>query len=124
MLSLPQVFRSLASIPRQPSLANRRYREIGAAFWRGITFDDTANQLCSNGLDPAKGRQLPLHIGDREKHFFYVKSTLGSAACASVSGQPSLARLLPTRRVEPRSLHGRVGTQARTARTRLASGTR
>ena len=42
-----------------------QYRELGAAFWRGFTFEDTANQLCSNSLDPAKGRQLPLHIGDR-----------------------------------------------------------
>ena len=55
-----------------------QYRELGAAFWRGFTFEDTANQLCSNSLDPAKGRQLPLHIGDRSKRFFYVKSTLGT----------------------------------------------
>ncbi len=55
-----------------------QYRELGAAFWRGFTFEDTANQLCANGLDPAKGRQLPLHIGDKNKYFFYVKSTLGT----------------------------------------------
>ena len=55
-----------------------QYREIGAAFWRGLTFQETADQLCANGRDPAKGRQLPLHIGDRRKNLFYVKSTLGT----------------------------------------------
>ena len=62
-----------------------QYRELGAAFWRGFTFEDTANQLCSNSLDPAKGRQLPLHIGDRSKRFFYVKSTLGTQWPARVN---------------------------------------
>ena len=52
-----------------------QYRELGALFWRGISFEDTADQLCSNGRDPAKGRQLPLHLGSAEKNFFYVKST-------------------------------------------------
>jgi len=47
-----------------------QYRELGAAFWRGITFDDAADQLCSNGRDPARGRQLPLHLGAREHNFF------------------------------------------------------
>ena len=62
-----------------------QYRELGAAFWRGFTFEDTANQLCSNSLDPAKGRQLPLHIGDRSKRFFYVKSTLGTQPPAALT---------------------------------------
>ena len=55
-----------------------QYRELGAAFWRGITFDDAADQLCSNARDPARGRQLSLHLGAREHNFFYVKSTLGT----------------------------------------------
>jgi len=62
-----------------------QYRELGAAFWRGFTFEDTANQLCSNSLDPAKGRQLPLHIGNRSKRFFYVKSTLGTQPPAALT---------------------------------------
>ena len=69
-----------------------QYRELGAAFWRGFTFEDTANQLCSNSLDPAKGRQLPLHIGDRSKRFFYVKSTLGTQPPAALTRAPRRGR--------------------------------
>ena len=69
-----------------------QYRELGAAFWRGFTFEDTANQLCSNSLDPAKGRQLPLHIGDRSKRFFYVKSTLGTQRPAALTRAPRRRR--------------------------------
>jgi len=75
-----------------------QYRELGAAFWRGISFDDTANQLCSNGLDPAKGRQLPLHIGDREKNFFYVKSTLGTH-CPHAAGAGHALKLMKAQAV-------------------------
>ena len=71
-----------------------QYRELGAAFWRGFTFEDTANQLCSNSLDPAKGRQLPLHIGDRSKRFFYVKSTLGTQWHAPVDTRASPRRAM------------------------------
>ena len=55
-----------------------QYREIGAFFWRGFSFTDVANQLCSNGRDLAHGRQLPLHVGSRKHHALYVKSTLGT----------------------------------------------
>ena len=57
-----------------------QYRELGVFFWRGLSFDDVANQLCSNGRDPAHGRQLPLHVGKRDGHLLYVKSTLGTQA--------------------------------------------
>ena len=33
-----------------------QYRELGVFFWRGVTYEEVANQLCSNGLDPAHGR--------------------------------------------------------------------
>lgn len=55
-----------------------QYRELGAALWRGMTFDDIANQATANSLDPARGRQLPLHFGSLEKRIVYVKSTLGT----------------------------------------------
>ena len=55
-----------------------QYRELGVFFWRGLSFDDVANQLSSNGLDPAHGRQLPLHVGSLDGHLMYVKSTLGT----------------------------------------------
>ena len=55
-----------------------QYRELGVFFWRGLTFDDVANQLCSNEHDPAHGRQLPLHVGSAKLNIMYVKSTLGT----------------------------------------------
>ena len=52
---------------------------------RGFTYDDIANQLVGNGLDPAHGRQLPLHVGSPTKHVQYVKSTLGTQ-CPQAAG--------------------------------------
>ena len=54
-----------------------QYRELGATFWRGVSFDDAANQCCHNKFDPTKGRQLPMHIGSPERRLMYVKSNLG-----------------------------------------------
>jgi 2-oxoisovalerate dehydrogenase E1 component alpha subunit len=62
-----------------------QYRELGAYLWRGFTFQHVADQLCANDSDPAHGRQLPLHIGSREKHILYVKSTLGTQ-CPHAAG--------------------------------------
>jgi len=62
-----------------------QYRELGLFFWRGFSFIDVANQLVANEKDPAHGRQLPLHIGSRERRILYVKSTLGTQ-CPHASG--------------------------------------
>jgi len=62
-----------------------QYRELGVFFWRGMSFDDVANQLCSNALDPAHGRQLPLHVGSAKRNILYVKSTLGTQ-CPHAAG--------------------------------------
>jgi 2-oxoisovalerate dehydrogenase E1 component alpha subunit len=62
-----------------------QYREIGACFWRGLTFDSVADQLCANALDRAHGRQLPLHIGGAKEHIVYIKSTLGTQ-CPHAAG--------------------------------------
>ena len=90
-----------------------QYRELGAAFWRGFTFEDTANQLCSNSLDPAKGRQLPLHIGDRSKRFFYVKSTLGTQCPPLLTSAPRRRRHRAVRTCDAGPLaHGAYSTLA------------
>ena len=60
-----------------------QYRELGASFWRGYTFEEAANQCCHNELDATKGRQLPMHIGSPEKHLMYVKSNLGQQVPAA-----------------------------------------
>ena len=62
-----------------------QYRELGVFFWRGLGYDDVANQLCSNKHDPAHGRQLPLHIGSPELNIMYIKSTLGTQ-CPHAAG--------------------------------------
>lgn len=62
-----------------------QYRELGALFWRGLSFEHVANQLCGNAHDPAHGRQLPLHTGGRAQHVMYVKSTLGTQ-CPHAAG--------------------------------------
>jgi len=61
-----------------------QYRELGATFWRGYTIEEAANQCCHNELDRTKGRQLPMHIGSKDKHLMYVKSNLGQQVPASV----------------------------------------
>jgi len=80
-----------------------QYRELGVFFWRGMSFSDVANQLCSNALDPAHGRQLPLHVGSAALNIQYVKSTLGTqcphAAGAAYAMKISHAR---SRSTEPR----------------------
>jgi len=55
-----------------------QYRELGVFFWRGFSFKEVANQLCATAHDPAHGRQLPLHIGSKERRILYVKSTLAT----------------------------------------------
>jgi len=60
-----------------------QYRELGAIFWRGYTYEEAANQCCHNELDMTKGRQLPMHIGSPEKHCMYVKSNLGQQVPAA-----------------------------------------
>ena len=62
-----------------------QYREVGAFFWRGLSFEHVAAQLCGNADDPAHGRQLPLHTGGKAQHIFYVKSTLGTQ-CPHAAG--------------------------------------
>jgi len=53
--------------------------------WRGLTFSDVANQMCSNSLDRAHGRQLPNHTGSARHNVLYVKSTLGTQ-CPHAAG--------------------------------------
>lgn len=62
-----------------------QYRELGAFFWRGWSFEEVADQLCANQNDPAHGRQLPLHMGSKERHILYIKSTLGTQ-CPQAAG--------------------------------------
>ena len=55
-----------------------QYREAGVLMWRGFTLDDFMNQCYSNELDPAKGRQMPIHYGSKELNFQTISSPLAT----------------------------------------------
>ena len=75
-----------------------QYRELGLFFWRGFSFAEVANQLVANALDPAHGRQLPLHLGSKSKHIQYIKSPLATQ-CPHAAGVAYAMKLKRTDQV-------------------------
>uniref|UniRef100_A0A383WPL1 3-methyl-2-oxobutanoate dehydrogenase (2-methylpropanoyl-transferring) n=2 Tax=Tetradesmus obliquus TaxID=3088 RepID=A0A383WPL1_TETOB len=55
-----------------------QYREHGVLLWRGFSFDDFANQLYGNSLEPGQGRQMPIHYGSKELNYQTVSSPLAT----------------------------------------------
>jgi 2-oxoisovalerate dehydrogenase E1 component alpha subunit len=55
-----------------------QYREQGALAYRGYTTDQFMNQMFSNKADPNKGRQMPIHYGDKALNFMTISSPLGT----------------------------------------------
>ncbi|MEM0912646.1 MAG: thiamine pyrophosphate-dependent dehydrogenase E1 component subunit alpha [Pseudomonadota bacterium] len=55
-----------------------QYREQGALVYRGYSTEQFMNQMFSNELDPNKGRQMPIHYGDKALNFMTVSSPLGT----------------------------------------------
>jgi len=55
-----------------------QYREHGALLWRGASFEALAHQCCGSREDSAKGRQMPVHYGDRGRNFHTVSSPLAT----------------------------------------------
>lgn len=55
-----------------------QYREQGALAYRGYTTAQFMNQMFSNEKDPNKGRQMPIHYGDRPLNFMTISSPLGT----------------------------------------------
>ncbi|MGB3725977.1 MAG: thiamine pyrophosphate-dependent dehydrogenase E1 component subunit alpha [Glaciecola sp.] len=55
-----------------------QYREQGTLVYRGYTTDQFMNQMFSNKLDPNKGRQMPIHYGDKALNFMTISSPLGT----------------------------------------------
>jgi len=53
-----------------------QYREAGVLMWRGYTLQNFADQCFSNQDDPGKGRQMPVHYGSKDLHFFTISSPL------------------------------------------------
>ena len=55
-----------------------QYREQGALAWRGYKTEPFMNQMFSNEKDPNKGRQMPIHYGDKALNFMTISSPLGT----------------------------------------------
>ena len=55
-----------------------QYREQGALAWRGYKTEQFMNQMFSNEKDPNKGRQMPIHYGDKALNFMTISSPLGT----------------------------------------------
>lgn len=66
-----------AGIEKQDMIMSQ-YREQGALVYRGYTAEQFMNQMFSNALDPNKGRQMPIHYGDKALNFMTVSSPLGT----------------------------------------------
>jgi 2-oxoisovalerate dehydrogenase E1 component alpha subunit len=67
--------------------------------YRGFTFKQFCDQCCSNALDPAKGRQMPIHYGSRDLNFHTISSPLttqlpqavGTAYALKLEGKDAVA---------------------------------
>ncbi|WP_395343533.1 thiamine pyrophosphate-dependent dehydrogenase E1 component subunit alpha [Ningiella sp. W23] len=55
-----------------------QYREQGTLVFRGYSTQQFMNQMFSNQEDPNKGRQMPIHYGDKALNFMTVSSPLGT----------------------------------------------
>lgn len=68
---------SAAALKPQDMIMSQ-YREQGALAYRGYTTQQFMNQMFSNQLDPNKGRQMPIHYGDKALNFMTISSPLGT----------------------------------------------
>ncbi|MEM3670424.1 MAG: pyruvate dehydrogenase (acetyl-transferring) E1 component subunit alpha [Thermoprotei archaeon] len=75
------------------------YRELGAAFIKGYTIREIADQLYGNAEDILKGRQMPNHYGARKYRFVTASSPIateiphavGIAMAAKYKGDDAVA---------------------------------
>ena len=67
-----------AAALKPQDLIMSQYREQGALAYRGYTTEQFMNQMFSNHLDPNKGRQMPIHYGDKPLNFMTISSPLGT----------------------------------------------
>ncbi|XP_065895160.1 2-oxoisovalerate dehydrogenase subunit alpha, mitochondrial-like [Dysidea avara] len=67
-----------------------QYREAGALLWRGFTVEQCVNQCYGNALDKGRGRQMPIHYGDKDLNF----QTICSHVSVQVPQAPGYAYAL------------------------------
>lgn len=70
-----------------------QYREAGALLYRGYSLKDLMNQVFSNHLDDARGRQMPVHYGSKELNYFTISSPLGTQIPQASGAAYQLKRL-------------------------------
>ncbi|WP_100657373.1 thiamine pyrophosphate-dependent dehydrogenase E1 component subunit alpha [Alteromonas flava] len=68
---------SAAALADQDMIMSQ-YREQAALAYRGYRTEQFMNQMFSNRLDPNKGRQMPIHYGDKALNFMTISSPLGT----------------------------------------------
>jgi len=69
-----------------------QYRESGVLMMRGFTLQQFADQCCANEDDGGKGRQMPVHYGSPEHHFFTISSPLTTQLPQAVGTAYALKR--------------------------------
>lgn len=88
---------SAAALEPQDMIMSQ-YREQGALAFRGYSTEAFMNQMFSNEKDPNKGRQMPIHYGDKVLNFMTISSPLGTqipqasgyAYGQKMAGQPAV----------------------------------
>lgn len=68
---------SAAALESQDMIMSQ-YREQGALAYRGYSTKQFMDQMFSNQNDPNKGRQMPIHYGDKALNFMTISSPLGT----------------------------------------------
>lgn len=53
-------------------------REAGVGLFRGMSLDSYIAQIFGNAADPTKGRQMPCHPCDRERHYVVMSSCVST----------------------------------------------
>lgn len=53
-------------------------REAGVGLYRGMSLDSYIAQIFGNAADPTKGRQMPCHPMDRERHYVVMSSCVST----------------------------------------------
>jgi len=66
---------SIAAL-RDDDLVFGQYREAGVLVYRGMSLDLFMNQCYGNNLDLGKGKQMPVHYGNKDLHFVTISSPL------------------------------------------------
>ena len=68
---------SAAALQPQDMIMSQ-YREQGTLAYRGYSSEQFMNQMFSNQKEANKGRQMPIHYGDKALNFMTISSPLGT----------------------------------------------